>query len=259
MIDGHRKYKCQNHNQNIEKNNHHRLIAAHIISGKLNCLIAVTGNITLNHSLFSQNLQQAIRLFLLLYFIFRHLIISPGIAVVQCSSSKTFKSFFRHHCHTEFDSIEHHIPIIRKQSAIIRQCHKTCHFQFFCTHIHNILHFNLIVVCIHSVYGNLICVPGHTAFHQTHQIYFRAVCKNSQRTVIPAVQIMIRILFHIKIRNNHHLFLFQPGNQRLLCPFFQNKMPILNLIFFKAFFICLNHTAACYQKPGDKADRCRHK
>ena len=82
VADRNAKHKRHDHNYNIKQHDYHRLIAAHIISGKINRLILI-----LRHKCFQRNnlsdvLHQILRNFLFLFLSLRFLIIFPGIIIL---------------------------------------------------------------------------------------------------------------------------------------------------------------------------------
>ena len=164
------KNERHNGNQDVQQYLHHRLVTAHIIAGKFDCLIAVARQITRQRGMSRQNLDEIIGPFFFLVFIFRFRIVFPGIAVFDMVIGNGIIPFFGHDSHTEFNRIEHHVTRIAEQRTVIGKRDKSGNRQLLFINRNHIADLQFVVVRIHPVDGNLILLLRHFTLHQADQI-----------------------------------------------------------------------------------------
>ena len=246
-------------NQDVQQYLHHRLVTAHIVAGKFDCLVAVARQITRQRGMSRQNLDEIIGPFFFLVFIFRFRIVFPGIAVFDMVIGNGIIPFFGHDSHTEFNRIEHHVTRIAEQRTVIRKCHKTGNRQFFFINRDHITDLQVIIVRIHTVNCNFILLLRHFAFHQADQIELCSGFKKTDRALWFRIQIRVGIFVFIEILVNRYLLFFQPCSLVVGELLFCCKISVFHVVFFKAFIVSIQHALIRNEKTGHKANRRRHK
>ena len=113
------KYKSHDHDDDIEKHDHHCLVTSHIISSKYNRLILILRYKIFQSDNFSHCLHQIFRNILFLKFCLRFFIVGPCIIILQLILIQRIKFFIRHYAYSKLYSIKHRIVIILKQTAVI--------------------------------------------------------------------------------------------------------------------------------------------
>ena len=255
----HRKNKGHDCNQDIQKHDHHRTVTAHIVSGEMDRLICIAWDIACHRCVICQYLKKVIGTFFLCFFSLWRIIICPGITIFKVRFFQIVKGFICNNGNTELNCIKHHIRIIGKQCTVIRQCHIACHRFFFFSDFYDVTNLYLVILCIHTIDGNLIFLLGKLSFHQAYEIDLAAVFVNADCTVLFPVEISICIFFDIVIFINLNAFFFQSFDLTVRCLFLQCKVSIFDVIFLKAFLISCQHTVICHQETRDKSDRRCHK
>ena len=103
--------------------------------------------------------------------------------------AKTICPILCHNGNTKFHRIKHHIVIIRKQTAVIRQCHKTGNVQFISFNFNLIANLQAVIICIHTVDGNLIFCLWHFSFHKAYKIHIYTIFINTHGSFFGSIHI----------------------------------------------------------------------
>ena len=112
---------------------------------------------------------------------------------------------------------------------------------------------------MHTVNRYLIFLLWHRSFHQTDFIHLFTCLKNTHRS-LRIIFFQNRGCFFVKILIKSYILLFfYLFHHRIVCFFFKLHMSVFDVIFFKTFIICYDHTVSCYKKSGNKSDRQCHK
>ena len=82
VADGDSKDKRHDDDNDIEKNDYHCPVAAHIVAGEFDGLVLISRDKSFQGNLFAESLHELIGEFFLLPFGFRCFIVLPGIAVL---------------------------------------------------------------------------------------------------------------------------------------------------------------------------------
>ena len=114
------KYKGHDHNDNVEKHDHHCLVTSHIISCKRNCLILILWYKVFQSDNFSHCLHQIFRNIFFLKFCLWFLVICPCIIVLKFILIKQIEFFICNYAYPELYGIKHRIIVILKQTTVIR-------------------------------------------------------------------------------------------------------------------------------------------
>ena len=128
--------------------------------------------------------------------------------------SKRIVALLRHNRHTKLGRVKHHITVIRKKSAIIRQGNIAAYLLFTVTNADRVSNGNIIIICIHAVYSDLSLTLWHTSLHHADKIDLLPLCKHADRSVTLPIIIRIDSFFLIEILVYFDIFLFQFALQR---------------------------------------------
>ena len=248
IADGDAKDKGHNDDDNIEQQNHHGPVAAHVLAGKLDGLVLIPGDVLFQLHLAGKLLHQLLRHLVLLRLVSRRIIVQPRIAPGQVVLRKGGERLRRDHGHTKPNGIEHAVAVVREKSAVIRERHKPRDRPTPLGAADGIPHLKAVVVGIHAVNGNLAVTFRESSLHQIRPVYRLPLGKDTQRVVVR--QRLVNVIQFVK--GDAHL----PDGLGLrpVHLFGEDKVSVLNGLFLKALVVGGNHAVIRHQKTGNKAD-----
>ena len=119
------KDECHDYDNNIKKDNNHSTVTAHIVTGEIDRLVQIAGNVVLQRNFLINSLHQVIGNLLFFLIIGRFFCIFPGVDIFNGRTFKFGKSLRCHDSHSEFYRVEHRIIIILEKATVIRKSNQS--------------------------------------------------------------------------------------------------------------------------------------
>ena len=233
------KYKCHDHNDDIQKHDHHCLIASHIVTGKNDRLILILWNKIFQCDYFSHCLHQIFGNIFFLDLALWLFIVSPGIVILEFVLIENVKFFLRYQTNTKFYCIKHCVAVVLKQAAVIGKCNEPCDRPGFCSILQRISDLQVIVIRIHTVDCDLACFFCQFSIHQADFVDICTVLEETHRTAIG------ESIFYIIVLIDFDAFFFDRFALSTVQPLSGAEVSIFDVVFFKSLIVCLDHTAIC--------------
>ena len=187
----------------------------------------------------SHILHQILGNFFLFLFCLRFFVIDPGIIVLQFFLIQRIKLLLSHNRNPKFHSIKHGIVVILKQAAVVGKCHQAGNLPDSFSAPERISHRQIVVVCIHSVNGNLSCPGRQLSLHQADLVHLLPVFKKTHGASI--IQRFLHIIIIIQL-HTQRLYFFSLGFVDLLCC---AKVSVFYVVLLKTFIVSNKHTVIC--------------
>ena len=180
IADRDHKHEGNDHDHDIQKDQHHGTVAAHILARELDGLVQIPGQEVLQIDFLRYVLHQLIRELLLFFRRCRGCIIFPAVIVDQFIRGKLVEIFLPDCRNTEPDRVKHGIVVVTEECAVIGKCHQARHLVFLQAEPDTVPDRNAVIVRIHAVQDHLPRILRSLTLHQAEQIYLLPVPENAQ-------------------------------------------------------------------------------